>query len=248
LPDPAVIDLHCHILPGIDDGALDLPDSLAMARVAVADGIDVIAATPHIRHDHDVRIPELAGRVDEVNGELRDAGIPVEVVTGGEVAEPALDGLTAEELHTVSLGSCGWILLEPRPGPLSDSLLGSVDRLHEMGFHALIAHPERHLSADIAERIAKLIDLGALIQATAAFLLLGKARQGMLALARRGLIHVLASDAHSSHGGRPLRISEGIAALGEIEMLRPHLDWIAEEAPAAILRGEVPEPPFPTLS
>jgi protein-tyrosine phosphatase len=62
-----VIDLHCHILPGIDDGALDLPDSLAMARVAAADGIDVIAATPHIRHDHDVRIPELAGRVEEVN-------------------------------------------------------------------------------------------------------------------------------------------------------------------------------------
>ena len=62
----------------------------------------------------------------------------------------------------------------------------------------------------------------------------------MLALARRGLIHVLASDAHSSHGGRPLRISEGIAALEEVEMLRPHLDWIAEEAPAAILRGRCP--------
>ena len=248
LPDPAVIDLHCHILPGIDDGALDLPDSLAMARVAAADGIEVIAATPHIRHDHDVRIPKLAGRLEEMNRELRDAGIPVEVVTGGEVAETALDGLTAEELHAVSLGAGGWILLEPRTGPLSDSLLDSVDRLHEMGFHALIAHPERHVSGDMVEWIRKLIDLGALIQATAAFLVVGKAREGMLALARHGLIHVLASDAHSSHGGRPLRISQGIAALGEIEMLGPHLDWIAEEAPAAILRGEVPEPPFPTLS
>jgi hypothetical protein len=69
-----------------------------MARVAAADGIDVIAATPHIRHDHDVRIPELAGRVDEVNREIRDAGIAVEVVTGGEVAETALDGLSAETL------------------------------------------------------------------------------------------------------------------------------------------------------
>jgi len=166
-----VIDLHCHILPGIDDGALDLPDSLAMARVAAADGIDVIAATPHIRHDHDVRIPELAGRVEEVNRELRESGIPAEVVTGGEVAETALDGLTAEELRAVSLGAGGWILLEPRPGPLSDSLLDSVDRLHEMGFRALIAHPERHLSGNTVEWIRKLIDLGALIQATAAFLL-----------------------------------------------------------------------------
>jgi hypothetical protein len=105
-----------------------------------------------------------------------------------------------------------------------------------MGFRALIAHPERHLSDDIAERIGGLIERGALIQATAAYLVGGGEREGMLALARRGLIHVLASDAHSSHRGRPLRISEGLAALEGVEMLRPHLDWIAEEAPAAILR------------
>ena len=82
-----MIDLHCHILPGIDDGALDLADSLAMARIGAADGIEVIAATPHIRHDHDVRIGELAGRVEELNEELRGAEIPVAIVTGGEVAE-----------------------------------------------------------------------------------------------------------------------------------------------------------------
>ena|SRR5215207_6548473 len=248
LPDPAVIDLHCHILPGIDDGALDLADSLAMARIAAADGIEVIAATPHIRHDHDVRIPELAGRVEEINEALRGADIAVVVVAGGEVAETALDGLDERELRAVSLDGAGWILLEPRPGPLGDSLLDSVDRLNEMGLRALIAHPERHPSEDIAERIGKLVERGALIQATAAYFVGGEAREGMLALARRGLIQVLASDAHSSHRGRPLRISEGLAALEGVEMLRPHLDWIAEEAPAAILRGDVPEPPFPTLS
>jgi protein-tyrosine phosphatase len=239
-----LIDLHCHILPGIDDGALDLSDSVAMARVAAADGIEVIAATPHIRHDHDVRIPELAVRVEELNGAIRDAELPVDVVTGGEVAETALDGLDDEELRAVSLGGAGWILLEPKPGPLSDSLYDSVGRLHEKGLRVLIAHPERHLSDDVAGRIAGLIDLGALIQATAAYLVRGRTREGMVSLARRGLVHVLASDAHSSHGGRPLRISEGIAALGEIELLRPHLDWIAHDAPAAILRGEAVSPPF----
>jgi protein-tyrosine phosphatase len=239
-----VIDLHCHILPGIDDGALDLDDSVAMARVAAADGIDVVAATPHIRHDHDVRIHELPTRVAELNEELRAAGVPVEVVTGGEVAETALHGLDSDELRAVSLGEGGWILLEPRPGPLTHSLHKSIERLHGLGFHALIAHPERHLSDDVADRIARLIEAGALIQATAAHLVREPIREGMLALARRGLIHVLASDAHSSHGGRPLRISDGRVALGSIEMLRPHLDWIADDAPAAILRGEVPEPPF----
>ena len=239
-----MIDLHCHILPGIDDGSLDLRDSMAMARVATDDGIEVIAATPHIRHDHDVRIPELVGRVAEVNGSLRDAGVPVEIVTGGEVAETALNGLDADELSAVSLGGRGWILLEPRPGPLGDSLTDAVDELHRAGFQALIAHPERHVSRDLPERIAELIERGALVQGTAAYLAQGPARDGMLALAERGLIHVLASDAHSSHGGRPIRISNGLAALGEVELLRAHLDWIARDAPAAILRGERPEPPY----
>lgn len=240
-----MIDLHCHILPGIDDGALDLADSLAMGRIAADDGIETIAATPHIRHDHDVRIPELSERVAEVNDELRANEVPVSVVTGGEVAESALDGLDEEELRAVSLGGRGWILLEPRPGPLGDSLIEAVGRLRDVGFRVLIAHPERHLSADLPERIVGLIEAGALVQGTAAFLAGGPAREGMLALARRGLIHVLSSDAHSSHGGRPLRISPGLAALEEVESLRPHIDWIATEAPFAILRGDHPEPPYP---
>jgi len=239
-----LIDLHCHILPGIDDGAVDVADSVAMGRVAADDGIEVIAATPHIRHDHDVRIPELAGRVEEVNAELTRTDLAVEVVTGGEVAETALDGLDEDELRAVSLGGGNWILLEPRPGPLGESLIESVADLRGAGFGVLVAHPERHISADLLDRIRALIDAGALIQCTAAYLVSGSARKGMLALAAAGLIHVLASDAHSSHGGRPLRISDGLAALGQVELLGPHLDWIATEAPAAILRGERPDPPY----
>lgn len=242
-----MIDLHCHILPGIDDGALDLADSLAMARVAAADGIETIAATPHIRHDHDVHIPELPGRVEEVNDELSRNGVPVEVVIGGEVAETALEGLDEDELRAVTLGGGGWILLEPRPGPLGDSLLAAVVRLREAGFGALIAHPERHLSHDLLDWIRRLIDAGALIQGTAAYLVAGNPRKGMLALAAAGLIHILASDAHSSHGGRPLRISDGLAVLGQVELVNPHLDWVSREAPAAILRGDRPTPPFAPL-
>jgi protein-tyrosine phosphatase len=239
-----VIDLHCHILPGIDDGALDLADSVAMARVAAADGIEVIAATPHIRHDHDVRIPELAGRVAELNEELARLAVATRVVGGGEVAETALARLDEKELRAASLGGGGWILLEPRPGPLSDSLVAAAEDLSEAGFGVLIAHPERHLSHDLPERVAQLIRAGALVQATAAHLAGGEARAGMIALAERGLIHIVASDAHSSHGGRPLRLSAGLAALRGIERLRPHLEWIRSEAPSAILRGDHPLPPY----
>ncbi len=70
-----MIDLHCHLLPGVDDGALDEADSVAMARAALRDGVRAICATPHIRHDHDVRIGELAGRAARLQAALDRAGV-----------------------------------------------------------------------------------------------------------------------------------------------------------------------------
>lgn len=239
-----MIDLHCHILPGVDDGALDLRDSAGMARQAAADGIEAICATPHIRHDHDVRIHEVAGRVEALNAQLREEGVPVVVLRGGEVAETAVEDLSEEELVRVALGGGRWVLLEPAPGPLTDSLARRVEHLAERGHRALIAHPERHLSADMFERIARLVADGALVQATADFFLREQTAAGMLALAAAGLVHVLSSDAHSSHGGRPVHLSAALEKLGEVERVAPHLGWIAETAPRAIVEGAPLEPPF----
>ena len=88
------------------------------------------------------------------------------------------------------------------------------------------------------ERMARLVEAGALIQATADFLLREATAEGMRALAERRLVHVLSSDAHSSHGGRPVHLSEAFARLGEVEALAPHLGWIAETAPRAIVAGD----------
>jgi protein-tyrosine phosphatase len=239
-----MIDLHCHILPGVDDGALDPRDSAGMARQAAADGIEAVCATPHIRHDHDVRIHEVAGRVATLNAALREEGIPVVVLQGGEVAETAVEGLSEEELSQVALGGGRWILLEPAPGPLTDSLARRVEHLAERGHRALIAHPERHLSEDMFERIAGLVALGALVQATADFFLRERMAVGMRALAEAGLIHVLSSDAHSSHGGRPLRLSAAFEKLCEIEPLTPHIEWMRQTAPRAIVEGQPLEAPF----
>ena len=144
----------------------------------------------------------------------------------------------------MTLGGGRWVLLEPAPGPLGDSLLRRVEQLAERGHRALIAHPERHLSADMFERMAKLIEAGALVQATADFFLREQMAAGMLALAAAGLIHVLSSDAHSSHGGRPVHLSAALEKLGKVEALMAHLDWIAETAPRAIVTGEPLDPPF----
>jgi protein-tyrosine phosphatase len=232
-----MIDLHCHILPGVDDGSLDLADSLALARQAAGDGIEQVCATPHIRHDHDVRIEQIAGRIEELNGALRDEGIPVEILQGGEVAETAVEALSEEELGRVSLGDGRWVLLEPAPGPLSETLIARVGHLAERGHRTLIAHPERHLSADMYERIAALIAEGALVQATADFFLRERFADGMRMLAERGLVHVLSSDAHSSLGGRPLHLGEAFHVLAGIEATAPHLEWMRTEAPRAIVEG-----------
>jgi protein-tyrosine phosphatase len=239
-----VIDLHCHILPGLDDGSRDLDDSVGMARQAVADGIEVIAATPHIHPSHAVVIGELQERVAEVNAELARQQVEVRVVTGGEVSEPMLDQLDDDDVRRVSLGGRGWILVEPRPGPLSDHLELAVGALTRRGFRSLIAHPERHAGGDFRERLQALVDAGALIQVTAALIADGPAAPVMLELAALGLVHVLASDAHSSRAGRPVKLSHGVARLREVPPMAPYAEWAVGEGPAAMLAGEDVIPPF----
>lgn len=240
-----MIDLHCHLLPGVDDGALDDADSLAMARIALRDGVTAICATPHLRHDHDVRIAELPGRRAALQDLLDANGVGLRVLPGGEVAERAVDGLSDDELRAVALGGGGrWILLEPRPGALSATLVDTVERLRRRGFRALVAHPERHLAEDLFARLAAAIAAGALVQATAAHVEQGPAAKGMAELARRGLLHVVASDAHSSHGGRQVRLSGALERLAEVEGLGPHVGWMAHGAPAAIVEGRDVEAPY----
>jgi protein-tyrosine phosphatase len=231
-------DLHCHILPGIDDGAVDLADAVAMARQATDDGIATVCATPHIRHDHDVRIGELADRVAELQRAVTDAGLEIEIAPGGEVAETALRHLSGEELRAVSLGGANtWILLEPAPGRLGASLLDAVDRLARGGRRAIVAHPERHVGPGFRELLEALIARRTLVQATAAHVLDEHAGPVLAELAADGLIQLIGSDAHSARVGRPVAIS---AAL---ERLPPSLREFAAQAPAAILRGRLVEPP-----
>lgn len=240
-----MLDLHCHILPGLDDGARDVADSVAMAFQAQADGIEAICATPHIRHDHDVRIAELPRRRAELIAILREHRCATRILPGAEVAATALDGLDDQELASLTLGGSGrWILLEPAPGPLDETLQDAVEHLRARGLRALIAHPERHPSSDLVAQLRGLIERGALVQATAAFLTDERIAPGMLALARAGVIHVLGSDAHSSRAGRPVALAAALEVLGIVPEISSQLRWIARDAPAAIVAGEDLRPPF----
>lgn len=216
-----------------------------MARIGQDDGVAAICATPHIRHDHDVRIGEIAGRVAALQDQLDAHGVRVRVLPGGEVAETIVARLADDELRAVSLGGGGrWILLEPRPGPLSRSLVETVHALAERGFRAVVAHPERHLAPDLFAQLAAAIAAGALVQGTAAHVEHGPAAAGMAELARRGLLHVVASDAHSSHGGRPVRLGGALRRLAAVEPVASHLAWVRDVAPAAIVAGREVDAPY----
>lgn len=244
-PVSVTVDLHCHLLPGLDDGARDLDDAVEMARQAQADGIAAVCATPHIRHDHYVAIEQLPARLAELSTAVKAAGCYTRIVPGAEVAATALDGLDDHDLTAVALGgSARWILLEPSPGPLDHRLQTAVLTLRAQGYRALIAHPERHLARDLTDRLGDLVELGALVQVTGAALTDEVTRPGMVELARAGVMHVLGSDAHSSRAGRPMALSGAIDVLRTIEPVCNHLSWITDAAPRAIVSGWDPRPPF----
>jgi len=239
-----VIDLHCHILPALDDGALDLEDSVAMARQAEEDGIAVVCATPHIRHDHNVRTEEIAVHVRSLQEHLDDHGVDVRIVQGGELAETEADRLTDAQLRSVALGGAGgWVLLEPAPGPLGTDLQACAERLAQKGLRTVIAHPERHAGADFLESLQRLAGSGCLIQWTAEFVAGATPGDLVLTLAAKGLVHLLGSDAHSSHAGRPVRLAAGYARLATV-CTGPQITWMVDQAPQAILRGD-PVTPLP---
>jgi protein-tyrosine phosphatase len=195
-----------------------------MAADAAADGVRAVCATPHIRDDHPVDVASLAQRREA----LRAAGAAVEVLQGGEVAQQRVDLLDDRELRALTLGGGGWILLEPAPGPIGEELAAVVERLRARGFGAVIAHPERHAGPDLVDRLGALRATGALVQITAAYV----EEPWMRRLVAAGVVDLLGSDAHTSHGGRPPRLAAAVAAL---RGLTPEWERIAHETPRAVV-------------
>ena len=242
-----MIDLHSHVLPGIDDGPADLDESLAFARDAAADGTRTLAATPHLRHDHpNVRPEELAGRCERLNERLPEE-LELTVVPAAEVDLLWAQRASPEALRLASYRQRGTdLLLETPYGPLSGSFESLLFRVAVQGFRILLAHPERSPSfqAD-PSRLTELVRRGVLVQVTAQSLASrnrrSRSRRLALALIEEGMGHVIASDAHRGGAERP-PLSAGVRAAAEVAPARA--EWMVTDAPAAILAGEpLPDAP-----
>lgn len=237
-----MIDLHFHILPGIDDGPRDLARSLELARAAEADGTQIVAATPHLREDYArVRPEELAERCARLNQAMEDARIALEVVPGAELDVLWVQQASPEDLRLASFGQLGTdVLLETPYGPIAPSFDAAVERLWSLGYRVLLAHPERSRTfQQEPSRLADLVRRGALVQVTAGALASrsrhSRTRALAMQLVERGLAHVIASDAHAATDGRIPDLSAGVAAVAAMD--RRLARWMVVDAPLAILSG-----------
>jgi protein-tyrosine phosphatase len=201
-----VIDLHCHVLPGVDDGPASLSDALAMCRLAAKDGCTTLVATPHQRHPafDGVTRGDLEGAWRRLTAAM--ASTPDEypqVLLGAEVRVDSdlLADLERDPLEVLSMAGGRYLLVElPRvPGQPEPEEL--VHELLLAGWRPVVAHPEMipWLAADL-DRLAALVELGALLQVTASAFTGDFGRypsERAWALADAGLVHFVASDAHS---------------------------------------------------
>lgn len=208
-----MIDLHCHMLPGIDDGAPDLDTALAMARIAVDDGIRVTACTPHIYAGlYENTGPGIKRAVEEFRAHLEEAGIPLQITYGADthLAPDLVSGLRNRQIP--SLHNSRYFLLEPPHHVAPPRLQESVFGLVTVGYIPVITHPERLTwIEEHYEWFRELVHCGAWMQLTAGSL---TGRFGSAAqywgerLLDEGLTHILATDAHGV-SNRPPLLAEG---------------------------------------
>jgi protein-tyrosine phosphatase len=243
-----VIDLHCHILPGLDDGPSNLDFSLAMARAAVESGTQLIVATPHIRADFDVEPTEIEPRVDLFNERLQRERLPLRVLPGAEIGWANALELDDRQLARLSLGSGHRVLLESPYGKKPVDLEAIISGLSGRGFQAVLAHPERcPLFQRDPERLRQIVAGGTLCSITAGSMV-GRFGQTVKAftvqMLREGLVHDVASDAHD-HLHRPPDLASGFAEVsGELPGILKCAPWFTVTSPVAILAGNpIPEAP-----
>jgi protein-tyrosine phosphatase len=199
------VDLHCHLLPGVDDGAVTVADALVHARRLDAEGVRDVACTPHVKAAAfpDVRPEEIAERTAELQRAIEDAGLRVRLHTGGEVAHEDALALAPEEIELVAQGPDGgrWVLLECPFAGLDAGFTAAAERLTDLGYGLLLAHPERAAGVlvDGRERLEELRAAGALLQVNVCSLLgqhgLG-VQEAAATLVRSGMAFCLASDGH----------------------------------------------------
>lgn len=211
-----MVDVHCHILPGLDDGSADVKESLAMAQTAITDGITHVVATPHssteFKFDY-ARVRQLRDQLQRLIGDRL-------VLATGCDFHLNLENL--EALHKDAARFCinqqNYLLVEFSDYAIPPTTSHTLHGMQLMGLHPIITHPERNGIIEAQTNLLpSWVRLGCYGQVTAGSLTgtFGpKARESALRWIGQGLIHFVASDAHNTRG-RPLKLQPAYEVIRE---------------------------------
>lgn len=245
-----MIDLHCHILPGLDDGSSSAEESLAMARLALQDGIRTLVATPHTLDGvYNVSFKAIAEGVVSFQELLNSHGLALRVCAGSDVhlCPGMADRIKKGTVGTIN-NTGKYFLLELPHQAIPTGVKEEIFAMKVQGITPIITHPERHPAilrnwALLEEFIA----LGALSQITAMSLTgeFGEAVQRCAReLLKHRLVHVIASDAHSADSRPPL-LSRAVNEAADLTGSESFATALVTDLPAKILAGEPVEIPEP---
>jgi len=240
-----VIDLHTHILPGVDDGADSLEEAVGLARTAWESGVSQLVATPHVRNDYPTTYEQIDEGLDKLREALAAAEVEVVVHQGAELDVELAATMHITELERLTFcGKSRYLLVEVPYSGTPQALEGLADKLRRNGIVPVLAHPERSgLFVDDPRRLVPFVQAGCLVQLTAGSLIGDAGRDVRTAahqLLELQIVHIVASDSHGS-AIRRSSLRDGVAGLDP--GLAAHL---TRTAPAAILANEPVElPPTP---
>ncbi len=214
-----MIDLHCHLLPGIDDGSPDEERSIEMARMAVAEGVVALACTPHIMPGvYDNSGPDIRRRVALLQERFDAEGVALQLMVGADVhiAPDMVSKLRSGEVLT--LNDTRYVLIETPHHILPPRVEDSIFNLMAAGYVPIFTHPERmswiERKYDLIQHLAR---AGVWMQLTAGALTgrFGpKAQYWSERMLDEGMFQIIATDAHDI-SRRPPALGEALAALAE---------------------------------
>ena len=244
-----MIDLHAHILPGLDDGAKDLDEAIKMCLVAARDGIRTIVATPHVANGTYNTTPDaILDGVSTLKAEVKRAKIPLEVLPGADIhVHEHLDSLVKNrEVLTVN-DNMQYVMVEFPRHVIPPKYIEWMFHLTLAGFTPILTHPERNIAVhEKRGTVWSWVEKGGLVQLTAMSLTgdFGPAiRKCSEELLKYRLVHVIASDAHSVERRPPVLSKAFKRALSLVGADYAHK--LVEEYPAAIIAGKPIDAPEP---
>lgn len=203
-----LVDLHVHLLAALDDGPRTLEDAVEMCRIASADGVRAMAATSHQNQRWNVTPETIRAKTAELREALQNAAIPIELYASAEVTADPETPRHWQEGRLLTVADQGQYVLIEMPKIGFVDLMPTVQQLRQSGVRTILAHPEKEPEfLHGGPLIERFIELGCLVQVTAASVTEPKNKEDLTALRnwfQRDIVHLLASDGHSPRRRPPL--------------------------------------------